>query len=61
VLTLFAYVILYKFSPTDAAANSTIAAALITPLTTHIFTTIALAKGGENKAIKYTKRYGLVT
>jgi hypothetical protein len=40
VLNLFAYVILYKFPPTDAAANSTIAAALITPLTTHIFTTL---------------------
>lgn len=40
VLTLFAYIILYKFPPADAAATNTIAAALITPLAAEIFASL---------------------
>lgn len=52
VLTLFAYIILYKFPAADAAATNTIAAALITPLAAEIFASLKPPQKDKEKKKK---------
>jgi hypothetical protein len=47
ILTILAYILLYKFPPLDAAGNAAIAAALITPMGAYIYGALQARSGDQ--------------